>query len=96
MSDSPEAAEALYSFGHRQAGVSPYFEAKGKDASVLVLPTQFSAATLYAIVSESDRPAELDITDRRSGKLFHVALKAQRSALALIAAGDGNILDTLD
>jgi hypothetical protein len=96
MSDSPDPAEALYGFGLRQAGVSPLFEAKGKDPSVLVFHTQFSGATLYAIVSESDRPAELDITDRRSGKSFHASLKAQRSALALIASGDGNILDRLD
>ena len=95
LSDSVEAAEELYRFALERAGVVPMFEAKGKDDAILVLPTRFADATLYAFVSESDSPASLDVVDKRSGAAFHIELKARRSALAVIGA-NGTIVDTLE
>jgi hypothetical protein len=67
----------------KSAGVTPAYTTALQDPGILICPTRYPRATLYALTSESGQTA-VSFTDQKSGKQFTGTLDPGRSALVLI------------
>lgn len=90
LNDNLETLGAVYRYALKTAGVAPAYDAGSLDPGVLVCPTRFPHATLYALTSESNQRA-VAFKDLRSGKQITGALDPGRAALLLVGE-DGALL----
>jgi hypothetical protein len=74
----------------KTAGVASAYSTTLQDPGILICPTKYPRATLYALTSESGQQA-VSFTDLKSGKEFSGTLDPGRSALILIGQ-DGAVL----
>ncbi len=90
LNENQEAVGQIYQYALKAAGAAPVYSSDLKDTGVLICPTRFPHATLYAITSES--PTSLvTFRDERSRKTFSSMMKGNRGALLLIG-DDGQII----
>jgi hypothetical protein len=92
VSDAIEPTIALYQFVLKQANVAPIISLEKNNDSILVLPTLFEHAMLYACVSECDRDTTLKVTHHASNTTIEVNVPSQRAAMVLIEKKDGRII----
>ncbi|MHB0876597.1 MAG: beta-galactosidase [Anaerolineae bacterium] len=90
LSDGAEAVADLYAAlvatlpEERAAGLSPC--TVDAPSGTLVWPRVFPEATLYTLLSESDRPTSVSVQDRRSGASFSLTLAPERASMVLLGA----------
>jgi hypothetical protein len=89
LNDNTEAVGDVYRYALKTAGVLPAYTTSLGDSGILICPTRFPHATLYVLVSESDR-TEVSFRDRASGKEFAGRLDPGRSAM-LVVEDDGSV-----
>lgn len=92
ISDTPDTTVALYRYALKEAGVEATCEVGGQNPSVLIAPTVFDEAVLYALVSECDRDTEMEWTHRESNTPLKITVRAQRSALVFVNRKTGKVL----
>jgi len=90
LNDNLQAIGDVYRYAMKTAGVTPAYSTTLDDPGILICPTRFPKATLYALVSESGQTA-VNFTDQKSGKQFTGTLDPGRSALVLIGQ-DGAVI----
>lgn len=90
LNDNPQAIADVYADALKAAAVEPVFTTPITDSGILICPTLFPAATLYALASESNQTA-ITFTDLRSGKTFSGSLAPGHAALLLVGA-DGQLI----
>jgi hypothetical protein len=90
LNDNPQAIADVYAYALRAAAVGPVFTTPVTDSGILICPTLFPAATLYALTSESNQTA-VSFTDLRSGKAFSGSLAPGHAALLLVGT-DGQLI----
>ena len=90
LSQNLPALGRVYAYAMQQAHVAPSVTTPTLDPGILVCPTEYAAATLYVITSET---ASTTVTfhDRRSNRDFSSPLAAGRAALLMIGT-DGKVL----
>ena len=88
LNDNLEAVGEIYRYALGVAGVKPVYSSTLKDAGVLISPTRFPHATLYAVSSETTQ-TKISFTDEASHKEFATELAPGRAALLLVGdSGD--------
>jgi hypothetical protein len=88
LNENLEAVGRIYSYALGVAGVQASYSSSLKDSGILICPTHFPHATLYAISSESDGTT-VSFTDEVSQKQFSSTLAPGRAALLLVGeSGD--------
>ena len=92
LGDSMEALVAFYRMAMARARVAPIFAATPRTPAVLVLPSVFRDVVLYTFVSESNRPATMQVTDVFTKKRFQVTVPAGRTAMVLIDRRSGSLI----
>jgi hypothetical protein len=92
LNSNLQAVADVYSYALKVAKIAPVYATKLKDPGVLICPTLFPKATLYALASESNQ-SEVSFQDLRSGRKFAGSLPNGRAALLLVGT-DGKLLAT--
>jgi hypothetical protein len=90
LNDNLQTIGDVYRYAMKTAGVTSAYATTLPDPGILICPTKYPRATLYALTSESGQTA-VSFTDQKSGKQFSGTLDAGRSALVLIGQ-DGAVL----
>ncbi len=90
LNDNLEAVGQIYSYALAVAGVTPVYSSTVRDAGILISPTRFPHATLYAVSSETDE-TKISFTDERTRKQFSSELSPGRAALLLVD-DSGNVV----
>jgi hypothetical protein len=90
LNSNLRAVADVYSYALKAAGIAPVYSTTVTDPGILICPTRFSSATLYALTSESNQ-TDVSFTDLRSGKRFSGTLASGHAALLLVG-GDGKLL----
>jgi hypothetical protein len=90
LNDNLQAIGDVYRYAMKTAGVTPSYSTTLDDPGILICPTKYPHATLYALTSESEQTA-VNFTDQKSGKQFTGTLEPGRSALLLIGQ-DGALI----
>jgi hypothetical protein len=90
LNDNLQTIGDVYRYAMKSAGVTPAYTTALQDPGILICPTRYPRATLYALTSESGQTA-VSFTDQKSGKQFTGTLDPGRSALVLIGQ-DGAVL----
>jgi len=90
LNDNLQTIGDVYRYAMKSAGVTPAYTTALQDPGILICPTRYPRATLYALTSESGQTA-VSFTDQKSGKQFTGSLDPGRSALILIGP-DGAVL----
>ena len=90
LNENLQTVGDVYRYALKTAGVTPTYVTTLQDPGILICPTKYPRATLYALTSESGQQA-VTFTDQKSGKQFSGALDPGRSALILIGQ-DGAVL----
>jgi hypothetical protein len=90
LNDNLQAIGDVYRYAMKTAGVASAYSTTLQDPGILICPTKYPRATLYALTSESGQQA-VSFTDLKSGKEFSGTLDPGRSALILIGQ-DGAVL----
>ena len=90
LNDNLQTIGDVYRYAMKTAGVTPAYATTLQDPGILICPTRYPKATLYALTSESGQSA-VSFTDQKSGKQFNGTLDPGRSALLLIGQ-DGAVL----
>jgi hypothetical protein len=90
LNDNLQTIGDVYRYAMKTAAVTPAYTTTLQDPGILICPTKYPRATLYALTSESGQTA-VSFTDQKSGKQFSGTLDAGRSALLLIGQ-DGAVL----
>jgi hypothetical protein len=90
LNENLQAVGDVYRYALKVAGVSATYATSLQDPGILICPTRFPRATLYALASESGQQ-QVSFRDQRSGKEFSGALDPGRAALLLIGE-DGGVL----
>ena len=76
LNDNLEAVGEIYSYALKVAGVKPVYNSSLRNSGVMICPTRFPHATLYAVSSETDK-SNISFTDEVSHKQFsQVALRS--------------------
>jgi hypothetical protein len=83
LNDNLQTIGDVYRYAMKSAGVTPAYTTALQDPGILICPTRYPRATLYALTSESGQTA-VSFTDQKSGKQFTGTLDPGRSALVLI------------
>lgn len=96
LSDVPDPILALYRFALKEAGINSACEVEQGDPSVLIAPTIFENAVLYALVSECDRDTDVRFVDRASNSAVGVTVRAQRAAMVFVDRKSGKVLAQLN
>jgi hypothetical protein len=94
LNDNPQAIADVYAYALKAAAVNPVFTTPITDSGILICPTRFPTATLYALASESNQTA-ISFTDLRSGKTFSGSLAPGHAALLLVGT-DGHLITSYD
>jgi hypothetical protein len=92
LNDNLQALGNIYAYALKIAGVAPVYTTTLKDLGILICPTRFPDATLYALTSESNQQ-QISFVDERSGKHFSGTLASGRAALLLVGT-DGVLLSS--
>ena len=92
LSDRPEALTALYSHAAGLAACRPLFSRPEKSSAVIILPSVYKDAVLYACISESDRDLEAIFTHMETGTTFVERIPAQQGVLLIIDRKNGALL----
>ena len=92
LGDNPQALGSVYAYAMRKSGVLPLEESGVAHAGILISPTEYEDATLYAITSETQREI-VTFVDRRSGKTLSTSIDAGRAAAVMIKK-DGTIVSS--
>lgn len=90
LNDNVKAVGDIYSYALQAAHVDPVYSSTLIDPGILIAPTRFPHATLYAITSESSEQ-NIEFRDVASGKTFSFTLDPGRGALLLIGQ-NGDLL----
>jgi hypothetical protein len=90
LNDNLQTIGDVYRYAMKTAGVASAYATTLQDPGILICPTKYQRATLYALTSESGQQA-VSFTDQKSGKQFSGTLDSGRSALLLIGQ-DGVVL----
>jgi hypothetical protein len=90
LNDDLAAIGEVYRFALREAGVRQAYTTATADPGLLLAPTQFDAATLYVLTSESSGAGDVSFRDTASGREFAGRIAPGRAALLLIRK-DGEI-----
>ncbi|MBI3112724.1 MAG: cellulase family glycosylhydrolase [Ignavibacteriales bacterium] len=96
VSESVEASVELYKLALREAGIAPVFRLEHDDPSVLIIPTVYDETILYAMVSERDGDARVQLTDGETQTGITVTVPAQRPVLFFVDRRDGTIVSSLN
>lgn len=83
---------AFYQMGAGLAGVSRIFSVSGVDDSVLIRPTVFKQAVLYAIINESGKDVRVRLTQRGAKKPLDITVAFGRARLILLDRTTGAVL----
>ncbi|MBI3005887.1 MAG: cellulase family glycosylhydrolase [Ignavibacteriales bacterium] len=94
--DNIEPTIVLYQYAFEAAGITSGFSVNPPNRGVLILPTFFGDAILYAFVSESSADEKLTISDGASGSQFEVSVPAQKTMLVFLNKKDGTVLSRLE
>ncbi len=90
LNDNLKAVGEVYQYALKTANVDAVYSSTLEDPGILICPTRFPHATLYAISSESDDP-EVSFRDARSTKEFSARLAPGHGALLLVGE-NGDLL----
>jgi hypothetical protein len=91
LNDNRQAIAQFYRLALREAGVQSVYTTDARDQGILVAPTRFEAGTLYVLVSESSRMADVRFHDEASGTEHRLSLAPGRAALLMILR-DGRVI----
>jgi len=89
LNSNLRAVADVYAYALKAAGIAPVYSTTITDPGILICPTQFANATLYALTSESNQTA-VSFTDAHSGKTFTGTLAPGHAALLLVGT-DGTL-----
>ena len=89
LNSNLRAVADVYTYALKSADIAPVYSTTITDPGILICPTHFANATLYALTSESNQTA-VSFTDARSGKSFTGTLAPGRAALLLVGT-DGTL-----
>lgn len=84
FAEGNEATRMVYAAALQRAGVQAAFTSNGKEHGVLIRPTVFADAVLYAFISESAQDQAIDVTDKTTGARISFTIPSQRSRLVLL------------
>jgi len=90
LNDNLQAVADVYTYAMKFAKIAPAYTSNVTDPGILICPTQYPAATLYVLASESDRE-QVSFVDTRSGAKFSGTLPSGHAALLLVGT-DGKLL----
>ena len=96
LSEGFEPTVALYRFALAKAGIQRLFAVEKEDSSVLIMPTIFSEAVLYSLISESDQDTDVLLKPLSTGNQIHVHVPAQRTELIFVHRKDGTLISQLN
>jgi hypothetical protein len=90
LGQNQEALGRVYAYAMQKSGVTPMREGNERAPGVLICPTEYEAATLYVVTSETEATT-VTFEDPRSHKSLRTSLDAGRAALVMVGT-DGKIL----
>jgi hypothetical protein len=92
IAENDDATAALYEYALKQAAIAPTFTMEKVNPAVLIRPTVFNKATLYALVSETERDHEIRFTPAETKVPIVLRLPAQRAMLVLVDRQSGAVI----
>ncbi|MBI3194501.1 MAG: cellulase family glycosylhydrolase, partial [Ignavibacteriae bacterium] len=94
LSEQIQATVILYSLALKQANVAQIFSLEDDAPGVLILPTIFSNAVMYTLVSETDRDTIIKLKHLETKTNIDVTVPAQRTSIVFVNRNDGKIIST--
>lgn len=90
--ESLEPVAAFYRFALKKAKLTPFFKLDYENEGLLIRPTEFKDAILYASINETGRDELVKLTHLATNTKFEIYLPKGQTGLMFIDKKDGKIL----